>query len=798
MSFFAAVVLSLLFGFAADVTVTVNVSDTNGKPVSGVTILLEHTTDQKKWESVTADSGTVHFERLPIGSYVVRIIKDGYYPGDVELRAEASKVVDFTLAAVETRHEEVEVIARPEPINVEAVAAQQTVNDEVIQNLPYTGRKNFLNALSLMPGVVRDNGGELHIHGSGSDQIRYQLDGINVTDPSGGLASNIPIDAIESVDLDLSGYSAEFGKGSGGVVRVESKFVGDKVKWDLTDFVPGVNFKRRTIGDFSPRFLLSGPIVRSKAWYMYAGTLRYVRTFNEELPDPDNRQNQTVGDQLVKLQWNLGESHVLTASFLSNSEYFGNVGLSLARPLEATTNFLRRGTTAAVSNRNIIRGTLLETTAQWTHRRESNLAKGSSTLLVRPTVWSGNFFSDRRSRNDRFHGGQVVAFERNLHGVVHRLKFGAEFDYVISDLTMNRRPFVLYDYTDTMQLGVRFEGGNYADIRNRELGFFAQDRMVLTHKLQLELGVRGDRESVVGSTNLAPRLGVSFLPFGNDRSKISAGVGLFYDNVALDNFQYPRMQRRITTSYLPDGTTEQSPAATAVYIAPDLQSPYGIHWNAAWDHEWAPRWVSRINLIQKRGKHQTRLAAAPIPGGFDMVFNSSGRSHYDAVELSIDRPIRTNLRVLGSYIYSQTKDRPSLSLEFPDPAVENLGETLSNWHSRHRFVTWAYFPLFKGFSGSYTVEARSGFPFTPVDQLGRIAGPYNVRRYPAYVSTNFSIETEMPFLFNKRAAVRLGVTNLFNRFNPRYVDANTNSPTFLRFADSSGRAFFGRVRLLKK
>src|SRR5262249_21307666 len=158
------------------------------------------------------------------------------------------------------------------------------------------------------------------------------------------------------VDLDLSGYSAEFGKGSGGVVRVESKFVGDTVKWDLTDFVPGVNFKRRTIGDFSPRFLLSGPIVRSKAWYMYAGTLRYVRTFNEELPDPDNRQNQTVADQLVKLQWNLGESHVLTASFLSNSEYLGNMGLSLARPVEATTNFLRRGTTAAVSNRNIIRG----------------------------------------------------------------------------------------------------------------------------------------------------------------------------------------------------------------------------------------------------------------------------------------------------------------------------------------------------------------------------------------------------------------------------------------------------------
>ena len=125
MLFFASVVLSLLLGFAADLTITVNVSDTSGKPVSGVMVLLESTTDQKKWESVTADSGTVHFDRLQIGSYVIRIIKDGYYPGDVDLRAEASKVVDFTLTAIETRHEEVEVIARPEPINADAVAAQQ-------------------------------------------------------------------------------------------------------------------------------------------------------------------------------------------------------------------------------------------------------------------------------------------------------------------------------------------------------------------------------------------------------------------------------------------------------------------------------------------------------------------------------------------------------------------------------------------------------------------------------------------------------------------------------------------------
>src|SRR5207244_13656183 len=135
-----------------------------------------------------------------------------------------------------------------DPINPETVSSQNTVNDEVIQNIPYTGRQNFLNALSLMPGVVRDGNGQLHIHGSRPDQIRYQLDGINLTDSTaGGLASNIPLDAIESVDMDLVGYSSEFGKGSGGIVRMHSKFIRDKYKFNITDFVTYIDFREKFI-----------------------------------------------------------------------------------------------------------------------------------------------------------------------------------------------------------------------------------------------------------------------------------------------------------------------------------------------------------------------------------------------------------------------------------------------------------------------------------------------------------------------------------------------------------------------
>src|SRR5262245_41026569 len=238
MPLFAAFLLALFLHPAEDLTLAVNVSDSTGRTIPQVTLILENTTDQKRWEGTTSEAGAFRFERLSAGSYVLRVVKDGYYTDDSELRLEASKVVDFTIVAIEGRHDEVEVIARPEAINTDAVSVQHTVSDEVIQNIPFNGRLNFLNALTVMPGVLKDSNGAIHIHGSRSDQVRYQLDGMNLNDPSGGLGSNIPIDAIESVDLDVAGYSAETGKGSGGVVRVESKFVGDKLKWNLTDFIP--------------------------------------------------------------------------------------------------------------------------------------------------------------------------------------------------------------------------------------------------------------------------------------------------------------------------------------------------------------------------------------------------------------------------------------------------------------------------------------------------------------------------------------------------------------------------------
>src|SRR5215510_7133271 len=364
-----ATLLLLWFFQTNSLSLTGVVFDSEAKPVAEARVHLEEPTARQQWDADTKPDGTFRFDRLAFGTYRITIKREGYFETSTEVRLESSKTVEFTLAAAETVKQEVEVIARPEPINVEAVAPQNVVNDEVIQNLPYTGRQNFLNALSMMPGVLRDNYDNLHIHGSSSEQIRYQLDGLNVSNPStGALANNVPIDAIESVDMDLANYSAEYGKGSGGVVRVNSQFIGDKYKFNITDFLPGWDFRQKSIAEFSPRVLVSGPLVQNKLWFMYSGTMRYIHSFLEELQGPADERTRTQSstDQLLKMKWNLKESHVLTLDVLHNSEYFGNSGLSLIRPRDATTNLLRRGVTVGVSDRYAGRGRIFETTLQWT------------------------------------------------------------------------------------------------------------------------------------------------------------------------------------------------------------------------------------------------------------------------------------------------------------------------------------------------------------------------------------------------------------------------------------------------
>src|SRR5262245_63301541 len=134
----AAVLFSVLLQ-ADPLSLTGIVLDSNAKPVTSAHVHLEEPTARQQWGMDTKPDGTFRFDRLPFGTYRITIRSEGYFETSAEVRLESSKTFEFTLAADEKVKQEVEVIARRDPINIDSVVPQIFVNYDFIQNLHFTG-----------------------------------------------------------------------------------------------------------------------------------------------------------------------------------------------------------------------------------------------------------------------------------------------------------------------------------------------------------------------------------------------------------------------------------------------------------------------------------------------------------------------------------------------------------------------------------------------------------------------------------------------------------------------------------
>src|SRR3954453_3897658 len=83
---------------------------------------------------------------------------------------------------------------------------------KVIQNLPGVGRSAF-------------GSGALIVWGSSPKDTRVNVDGVEI--PAlyhvGGFRSTVNSDLVKSIDLLPGGYGAEYGRGLGGLVRIETR-----------------------------------------------------------------------------------------------------------------------------------------------------------------------------------------------------------------------------------------------------------------------------------------------------------------------------------------------------------------------------------------------------------------------------------------------------------------------------------------------------------------------------------------------------------------------------------------------
>jgi len=212
------------------------VTDKSGATLPGVTVSIRNVETGFERIVVTGKDGAFNAPYLPIGRYNVQAELAGFGTmrhQNVGVELNQTMVQDFILNPA--LQETVTVAADAPRIDVTDGEVKQTMRAKEIENLPTSDQTNFLRLASVFAGYQenptsgQDNpalssGSSVNFNGTGTRGATFQINGVNNDDTSENQhRQNVPVATIQSFQILTNNYSAEFGRGYGAVVLVQTK-----------------------------------------------------------------------------------------------------------------------------------------------------------------------------------------------------------------------------------------------------------------------------------------------------------------------------------------------------------------------------------------------------------------------------------------------------------------------------------------------------------------------------------------------------------------------------------------------
>ena len=202
------------------------VKDATGAVMPGVTVEARNEAIGIVVTAVTDANGVYRFPSLASGIYDVTATLAGFNTAstpDVPLTLGQIKKVDFTLAIAGVA-ESIQVTAESPLVDVRQSARSTSIRNEQIDLLP-RGR-DFASLVTQAPGANLESGklGGLSIDGASAGENRFIVDGVETTNLQSGVqGKGVNSDFIEEVQVKSSGYTAEYGGATGGVINAVTK-----------------------------------------------------------------------------------------------------------------------------------------------------------------------------------------------------------------------------------------------------------------------------------------------------------------------------------------------------------------------------------------------------------------------------------------------------------------------------------------------------------------------------------------------------------------------------------------------
>jgi carboxypeptidase family protein/TonB-dependent receptor-like protein len=790
---------SSAFAQAASGQIEITVLDQNGHALPAVFVKAEQN-GKLISQSRTTAAGNASFTQLAPGTYRLSVQKQGFYTATVQridVALGQTVPVEVRLQAVREYKEEIEVTAGPSPIEPDQPAASVSVNANDISTIPYPTTRDYRNVMGYIPGVVADNGAQIHVAGSSTQQVQDYMDGFEVSQPAGGgLAMRVNPDSLRKLEVLSTRYSARFGKGSGGPVDVAVQDGDDHFRFNATDFVPTVqNVKGIEFNNWTPRVYLSGPIVKGKAWFDVSHEGEIDNNIVKELPaGQDTNAVWRIAD-FLRVRVSLTPGNVLTSSALLNHLDSENGGLSPFDPEQVSFN--QHSTLYFFSLKDqatIARDTLLEFGGAFHRNNNSLLPQGASPYMFFPTGRLGSFYLTSQSVSERTQGFSNLFLKPLKKAGTHQIVFGGSVDRINFGGQTSREPFQFFDAQNILLRQISFQDAPRFSLSTLEGSGYVTDHWSPVTRLSLDAGARWDYDSFLGGNWFSPRIAGAFLLSRKSETKLSSGIGVYYDRTNLAQVSLAQQGSRVDTFFSP-----QSLVLPANFLVnPNLLTmPRFINWSLGLERRLPWRIYGSVNYISRHGDH---VWAYELQPGGNYLLEDHRTEKYDGVSLILRRELKPGYPFLVSYTRSNARTNEALGFSL-DSFVS--GGQLAGplpWDAPNLVQSWGSTPLFwklKRLDFAYSLLWRSGFPFSTNNNFGILVDGPGAHHFPDYFSLNPAIELKFVF-HGYRWAGRVGIDNITNSLNPSGVDNNVDSPSFLTFFGTGHRTLNGRIRLLGK
>ena len=285
LAIFLGLFAGLVYGQVDRANLNGTVTDASGSLVPQARVeLVSHDTGLKR-EAETGPSGVFSITGLPIGSYDLKVSRDGFRSSEVkaiQLSVGQTRNLDVTLEIGATSSQ-IEVQAEATALETSDAQVGGVLEHSQLSDIPINGR-NWATLETLVPGAINTGGGgqrDIRFNGRGLDDNNFTFDGIDATgvqeqSQKSDARLNISLESIAEFRVNSSNYTADSGSSGGAQINAVSKTGTNNFHGGVFEFLRNDAFDARSPFDPSkiPPFRMNqfgasggGPIRKNRTFF---------------------------------------------------------------------------------------------------------------------------------------------------------------------------------------------------------------------------------------------------------------------------------------------------------------------------------------------------------------------------------------------------------------------------------------------------------------------------------------------------------------------------------------------------